>query len=78
MIDRETAVQWAKSEGFQQSYLSQGYWVATPEQIQALITRAQNEAYEESASRSECRRYMSENFVDLAQELRELIQELPK
>ena len=76
MIDREKAIQMAKDAGFGLSYLCQGYWLATPEQIQALITRAQNEAYKEAASRSECRRYMSENFADFAEELRGLKQDL--
>jgi hypothetical protein len=75
MIDQSTAISWAKDAGFRDNF---GYWLAKPEEIRALITRAQNEAYQEAASRSDCRRYMSENFADFAEELRELIKESPR
>jgi len=47
MIDRDTAMQWAKDAGIEDRRT--GYWLAKPEQIQALITRAQNEAFERAA-----------------------------
>jgi hypothetical protein len=50
MIDRDTAMQWANDAGFVGSIISLGYELATPEQIQALITRAQNEAFETAAT----------------------------
>jgi len=50
MIDREQAIQWANDAGFVGSIISLGYELATPEQIQALITRAMNEAFERAAT----------------------------
>lgn len=49
MIDKEKAIQWAKDAGFVSSIISLGYDLATPSSIQALITRAQNEAFEQAA-----------------------------
>ena len=43
MIDRQTAIHWAMDVGFVGGKTTM---VATPEEIQALITRARNEAYE--------------------------------
>ena len=48
MIDREQAIQWAKDAGIEDRRT--GYWLAKPEQIQALITRAMNEAFERAAT----------------------------
>ncbi len=44
MTDLDTAVQKAKEAGFETSYLCKGYFfLAKPEQIKSLVTRAQNE-----------------------------------
>jgi hypothetical protein len=78
MIDQSTTISWAKDAGFDVEKPSIMHYKDLIYAIQNLITRAQNEAYMEAASRSECRRYMSENFADFAEELRELIQAPPK
>ena len=50
MIDRETAIEWADDAGFKDEFL---VWTVTTEEIQALITRAMNEAYERAATEIE-------------------------
>lgn len=72
MIDRETAIQWATDAGFVPSFLSRGFFLGTPVALEALITRAQNEAYEAAAKRADAFVYMSQNFETLAQEIREM------
>lgn len=47
MIDRETAKQWANEAGM--INFGGSNWQCVTDQIQALITRAQNEAYEQAA-----------------------------
>lgn len=52
MIDREQAIQWAKDAGAgtpDALYGRTDYIVMTLHEIQALITRAQNEAFEQAA-----------------------------
>lgn len=53
MIDRKTAIQWAKDAGFVNSLVALGYELATPDQIYDLITRAQDEALEAAEKRAE-------------------------
>lgn len=48
MIDRETAIQWAIEAGCWPTLDHLGF-DTTGEEIQALITRAQNEAFEQAA-----------------------------
>ena len=52
MIDRETAIQWANEAGM--INFGGANWQCVTDQIQALVTRAQNEAYEQAAEYCEC------------------------
>lgn len=74
-MDRETAIQWATDAGFGRIKGPPLFHLVTPEQIQALITRAQNEAYEAAAERSDAFVYMSLNFETLSQDIRALKQD---
>ena len=71
MIDRETAIQWAKDAGFRDNF---GYFLAKPEEIQALITRAQNEAYEQAINA--CDHYKSMEPEDMALQCQKHIRSL--
>lgn len=54
MIDRETAIQWAKDAGFFRLSTSEVvFGEVRPKHIEALITRAMNEAYEQAAKQVE-------------------------
>lgn len=63
MIDRETAIEWAKDAGFSTknpgngefvcAMHSTGRWVGLQSYIEALITRAQAEAFEQAAQACE-------------------------
>jgi len=48
MIDREQVISWARDANIRYEY---GEWTATTEEIEALITRAMNEAYELAAKK---------------------------
>lgn len=48
MIDRDTAIQWAEDAGFVCA-APDGMWFSYAHEIEALITRAQNEAFEQAA-----------------------------
>lgn len=49
MVNRETAIQWAKDVGFEDWGRGADFH-SDAEEIQALIVRAQNEAFEQAAS----------------------------
>lgn len=53
MIDEKTAMQWAKDAGFEFWTGEYDYYQCTAEQIQMLIGRAMNEAYERAAALAE-------------------------
>lgn len=84
MIDRETAIQWAKEAGFPPYEIELKHY---KEQLQALITRAMNEAFEEAAlvcdkeSRKRVKDSMFGIWSSVAQcgyDIRALKQEPPK
>lgn len=50
MIDREQVISWARGADTRYEY---GVWSATTEELEALITRAMNEAYERAAQLAE-------------------------
>jgi hypothetical protein len=66
MIDRETALSWAKDAGF--GTYSMDALLCTARDLQSLITRAQNEAFEQAAQEV--------RFADNGTEAAELIRAL--
>jgi len=88
MIDEKTAVDWAINAGFKFWSDEHDCFEGEITEIQALITRAQNEAYERAASTcnamlqptSEYKNYKSwcAGTNDAAERIRALKQEPPK
>jgi len=83
MIDLETAISWAKEAGFYCTdegtpivKTADGSWLNLEYKIGALIAKAQKEAFEVAAQRAEGYAYMSQNFLSLASDLRELKDQL--
>jgi hypothetical protein len=86
MIDRDTAIQWANDAGCHVMQLvvdregnrAPPTIIASAEQIQALITRARNEALEQAAELCECADNANDHAWHAADQIRALKQEQPK
>lgn len=82
VIDRETAIQWANEAGM--INFGGANWQCVTDQIQQIITRAQNEALEASAKIAETPIIGEQDDITMeakdrtAKEIRALKQELPK
>jgi len=71
-IDREKAIEWATDAGM--INFDGANWQCVTDQIQQIIMRAQNEAFEEAAKKADA--YIG--CDGLAERIRALIQENPK
>lgn len=76
MIDEKTAMQWAKDAGLTDSLAHEDRVYGTLTEIQALVTRAMNEAYEMAAINIESTNYAMKNI--LACDIRALKQDPQK